>query len=234
MKMKPLASILLILLLSNFAQANHIASSDSLIKISGTVLSDLDSSGVKATITYQKLPYYDDMGMASAKEGTGNYEMFMLLNTKYLVQIKAAGFDPWEGEIEILDEDNSGDMTKHFSLQPDKEHQIISLDNLIFASGKSVISKSSYKELDELVTWMNERPGKKIQLEGHTDFAGNAVANMRLSEDRVVAVKDYLVEKGIKKKRVLTKAFGGTQPITRERTSEAKALNRRVEVRILN
>ena len=80
---------------------------------------------------------------------------------------------------------------------------------------------------------MNENPSIIIQLEGHTDFAGNPDANMRLSEARVIAVKEYLVDKDVKKSRIFTKAFGGTLPMTKERTDEAKALNRRVEVRVI-
>ena len=83
------------------------------------------------------------------------------------------------------------------------------------------------------MAYLNERPGMVIQLEGHTDFAGNADANMALSQARVEAVKDYMVGKGIKKNRLYTKAFGGTQPLTEERTDEAKTRNRRVEVRVL-
>jgi len=69
---------------------------------------------------------------------------------------------------------------------------------------------------------------------GHTDFAGNAEANMELSQERVEAVKDYLVKKGVKKNRIRLKAFGGSNPVSRERTEEARAANRRVEVRVLN
>jgi outer membrane protein OmpA-like peptidoglycan-associated protein len=39
--------------------------------------------------------------------------------------------------------------------------------------------------------------------------------------------------KGIAKSRMKTKAFGGTQPISRDNTPEGHRLNRRVEVRIL-
>jgi outer membrane protein OmpA-like peptidoglycan-associated protein len=56
---------------------------------------------------------------------------------------------------------------------------------------------------------------------------------MELSIERVNAVKDYLISKNIKKNRVQTKAFGGTQPLTLERTDEDKRRNRRVEVRVI-
>lgn len=72
-----------------------------------------------------------------------------------------------------------------------------------------------------------------IQLEGHTDYLGPAKQNLELSEKRVLAVKDYLVSKGINKARIKTKAFGGTKPLSKEDTPEAHAANRRVEVRVL-
>ena len=80
---------------------------------------------------------------------------------------------------------------------------------------------------------MKENTRMVIQLEGHTDNQGNAKANMELSEDRVEAVKKYIVSKGIAKDRVKTKAYGGTQPLANEMTQEARAMNRRVEMRIL-
>ena len=124
-------------------------------------------------------------------------------------------------------------MKKNFELIPTGERDKISLEDLHFARSKAVISEQSYKELDEFAAWMHEHPNAIVQLEGHTDFQGNSQANMQLSLDRVEAVKDYLVKQRIRKNRILTKAFGGTQPLTRERTDEARAMNRRVEVRIL-
>ena len=72
----------------------------------------------------------------------------------------------------------------------------------------------------------------EIQLEGHTDFRGNAQANMNLSQLRVNAVRDYLVNKGVSNARMTTRAFGGTSPKSRESNAEAQRINRRVEVRI--
>jgi outer membrane protein OmpA-like peptidoglycan-associated protein len=57
---------------------------------------------------------------------------------------------------------------------------------------------------------------------------------MRLSQGRVESVKDYFVDQGVKKNRVLTKAFGGSQPLSQDRTDEAKKRNRRVEVRVIS
>ncbi len=232
--------ILLIIMLivgfthTSFGNDLYLLPGDTIIKIRGKVINSEDSSAVNATILYQKLPYYDDMGMASSKIADGSYEMYMLKNIKYTVQVKAAGFDTIEDEWIVLDNDNNGVLEKNFVISPNEENKKISLDDLRFASSKSTITKESYAELDGLVKWMKDRPRKIIQLEGHTDFAGNASANLRLSQERVEAVKEYLSRNGVKKSRVRTKAFGGTEPLSRERTDEAKANNRRVEVRILN
>ena len=114
-----------------------------------------------------------------------------------------------------------------------EEEEIFILQNLIFSSGSEVIQRSSYKALDEFADWLKARPSYVVQLEGHTDISGNPDANMRLSQARVESVKEYIRKRGIKKTRVLTKAFGGTQPLSTERTDEAKRANRRVEVRVI-
>lgn len=106
-------------------------------------------------------------------------------------------------------------------------------------SGISVVTMvftddpKSYPELDEVVQMMKENPKMEIQLEGHTDNVGSAKANLELSQSRVDAVKKYLTGRDIAKGRIQTKAFGGTQPLRNEMTPEARAQNRRVEMRIL-
>ena len=91
----------------------------------------------------------------------------------------------------------------------------------------------NFRELDLVVSMMRESPKMVIQLEGHTDYQGDPKENMKLSQLRVDAVKSYLQSKGVSKNRVKTKAFGGTQPLSRDNTPEAHRLNRRVELRIL-
>ena len=81
---------------------------------------------------------------------------------------------------------------------------------------------------------MKDNPKLVIQLEGHTDNQGNPKMNMDLSQQRVDNVKKYLASKGVEKDRIKTKAFGGTKPILNANSNEARALNRRVEMRVLS
>jgi outer membrane protein OmpA-like peptidoglycan-associated protein len=79
---------------------------------------------------------------------------------------------------------------------------------------------------------MNDDASIKIELSGHTDNTGNKDALMKLSEERVQAVKAYLEEKGIKKGRISGRGYGPTKPIAPNDTNENKQRNRRVEVKI--
>ena len=108
------------------------------------------------------------------------------------------------------------------------------LDALNFQQRSSIISPESYAELNSVSDMLQSNPKMIIQLEGHTDTRGDAKLNLKLSERRVDAVRDYLIRRGVGKSRIKLKAFGGSQPLSRENTEEAHMLNRRVEVRIVN
>jgi outer membrane protein OmpA-like peptidoglycan-associated protein len=90
----------------------------------------------------------------------------------------------------------------------------------------------SYPELDRLVHIMKDNKTIEIQLEGHTDGRGDPQANLALSEQRVEAVKRYLISKGISEKRIVGKGYGGAKPMVANDTEENRKLNRRVEFKI--
>ena len=73
----------------------------------------------------------------------------------------------------------------------------------------------------------------QIEIGGHTDGKGSDGYNQRLSENRAKAVVDFLVSKGIDIKRLKYKGYGKSMPVATNDTDEGRALNRRVEFRIL-
>ncbi|HNU42464.1 MAG TPA: OmpA family protein, partial [Cyclobacteriaceae bacterium] len=158
--------------------------------------------------------------------------------------VEAAGYDPAKYILDPAEANSERKVLRNIELvlpggassNAENTHtagKVLRLNDLNFDAGRAVISNSSYPELDKVVVMLKRNPRMVIQLEGHTDIRGNAAANLKLSEERVKAVKSYLVSKGGSKSRIKTKAFGGTLPISREETEEAHALNRRVELRIL-
>lgn len=104
--------------------------------------------------------------------------------------------------------------------------------NIGFESGKATLTKESYPYLDQLVDLMNEDERCWVKLDGHTDNTGSDKINQKLSQDRVDAIKNYLIEKGISADRIIAKGHGSTQPIADNKTAEGRAKNRRVEINI--
>ena len=211
----------------------HLFRADTMVVVKGTIIDKETKEPVNGKLFYEKLPYYDDMGIGNSKHDDGSYQLYMVKNVSYNLKVSAEGYNPIELEITVKNDGADLTMEKNFEMEANADNDKISLHNLIFARGRAVISKSSYQELDEFAEWLHHHHDVKFRLDGHTDFQGNAEANMNLSQERVDAVRKYLIKKGVKGSRVKTKAFGGTQPLSRERTDEAKKANRRVEVTIL-
>ena len=197
-----------------------------LATITGKMLRAQDSTAISGNILYEKLPYFDDMGLVSVGS-EGSFEVQLVMGETYSLSVSKPGYHKYVAEQEI-----TGDMSLNLYVKEDII-ELRKLENLNFASGSDRINEASYQELDELAQYLKDNPTLVIQLEGHTDFDGNSEANLRLSQSRVEAVKNYLTDKKVKKNRIFTKAFGGTQPLTDERTPEGRAKNRRVEVRFI-
>ena len=224
-----------IFLLNSSAYSQNPDAGDNLVNVIGYVYdSTLQTPVGGATISYEELPYGNIIGLVKTDESSGQFKFTTSGQGKYRIEVKK---ETYSTHIEIISPSKNaeeGEYKRDFRLSrmPDVG-DVLKLEHLIFEQGKSEITQESFSELDDLVRMMKEKPGMIIQLEGHTDFHGSRTKNMELSEDRVVSVKNYLITKGINKNRIYTKAFGGTQPVTRASTPEAARLNRRVEVRIL-
>jgi outer membrane protein OmpA-like peptidoglycan-associated protein len=214
--------------------------SDTLIYAQGNIISSSTKEPVVSKISYKSLPYGSKAGFLSGS--TFNFPLFD--NEKYELTVVAPGYAPSKYMLDPAEANTDRKVIKNIELGlpvsavkvAEETHtvgKLMRLDNLIFNAGTAKIEPSSHQELDQVVKMLKDNPKMVIQLEGHTDFQGSPTANMKLSQDRVDAVKNYLTSKGASKGSIKTKAFGGTQPISTENTEEAHKLNRRVELRVL-
>ncbi len=192
----------------------------------GKVTDSRNGKGIKANIRYSSIP----TGGITGRFNDSTFSFAIFGTAKYQITAEAEGYNPRTVIVDPKDINADKKVMRDIVLTP--SGQTIRL-NLIFPQGKSTIDPKSYPELDEVGQMMKENTKLEIQLEGHTDNQGSSKANLALSEERVEAVKRYLVAMGIGKDRIKTKAFGGSQPLSNEMTQEARAMNRRVELRIL-
>jgi OOP family OmpA-OmpF porin len=108
-----------------------------------------------------------------------------------------------------------------------KIEQIVAAD-VIFKSNSANLTKNSYPAIKELADSLKTNPDLNLLIEGHTDNQGGAEYNMKLSEERANTVKNQLIQFGIPDKRIEVKAFGDSQPVGSNKTTDGRALNRRV------
>ncbi len=103
-------------------------------------------------------------------------------------------------------------------------------ENLEFALAKDVITENSYGSLNDLAGLMLKKPNWRLKISGYTDNQGKPAANLKLSQKRAEAVRNYLVSKGIDKSRFKVEWFGSKNPIAENNTEEGRQKNRRVEM----
>ena len=107
--------------------------------------------------------------------------------------------------------------------------------HVVFAFDKSILTEADVKELQKAITFVRKYPGAKIRLDGYTDSIGTEAYNMKLSERRAAAVKDYLIkEAGVDSSKITAVGHGKADPVANNKTAEGRAENRRVEVSILS
>jgi outer membrane protein OmpA-like peptidoglycan-associated protein len=103
-------------------------------------------------------------------------------------------------------------------------------DSVYFETAKSTIKPESYALLDEVAEILVAHPElTKVRIEGNTDSRGAADANLRLSQGRAEAVRDYLVGKGVARGRLDAIGNGENRPLVTGENEEAWAKNRRVD-----
>jgi OOP family OmpA-OmpF porin len=100
--------------------------------------------------------------------------------------------------------------------------------NVLFDSNKSVLRPADRDTLDAFVSKMSGLESQSVMAIGYADRMGTDASNQILSEERVGAVKSYLVSKGVPADRVKTSAWGETRPSTA--AAECKDANNRKNV----
>lgn len=204
----------------------QVQAQDDEIIAEGRILDARSGKAIPAKIRYSSIP----TGGIFGRFYDSAFSFSIFGAAKYQITAESEGYNP---RTVIVNPNEVFNNTLHRDITLTPKGETIVLNNLIFARGKAGIDPKSYPELDEVAQMMKENSRIEIRLEGHTDNVGSAKANLKLSEERVESVKKYLVSQGVSRGRISTQAFGGTQPLRNEMTPEARAKNRRVEMRIL-
>ena len=107
---------------------------------------------------------------------------------------------------------------------------IVNMSDVLFDTAQYTLKPGAREKLAKVSGIILAHPGLKIAVEGHTDSVGGDEYNMKLSQNRAKAVREYLVAQGLNSGTVTADGFGKTRPVADNKNAAGRQQNRRVEM----
>ncbi|MBN1240610.1 MAG: OmpA family protein [Gammaproteobacteria bacterium] len=133
--------------------------------------------------------------------------------------------DRCPGTLEGLATDNRGCAS---------EAQTLRLDGVNFELNSAQLTPGASETLRRVAESLRGEPNLRAEIAGHTDSSGADDYNMRLSQQRAESVREFLISQGVEADRLRARGYGETQPVAGNDTESGRAMNRRVEFRVVN
>jgi outer membrane protein OmpA-like peptidoglycan-associated protein len=122
-------------------------------------------------------------------------------------------------------------LSKSLAVKADTRGTVITLaGGVLFATGQATILPGAQAQLNQVADALKTQAEHHFTVEGHTDNQGTDAINNDLSNRRANAVRDYLVVRGVAAAAITAQGVGSTRPVSDNRTTEGRAMNRRVEI----
>jgi outer membrane protein OmpA-like peptidoglycan-associated protein len=163
----------------------------------------------------------------------GLYEITLREGEQYNVEVRGAKGYAYKSLFVDLDADRG---LNHLlvQLKPLKRKVPIRLNNINFESNSADLLEGSHDELNRVIQLIKDNSDIRIEIMAHTDDVGSDKFNLVLADKRAASVVEYLVVNGIDPNRLVATGFGETVPLVPNTSDENKAINRRVEMKILD
>lgn len=181
--------------------------------------------------------------VSEADEITGEFMVSLPINKEYALSVEYPNYTFFSKNFNMINPDNLEAIHMDVPLVPLGSDKPVLLENVFFDLSKATLRPESFVELNKLVSFLNENSSLKIEIGGHTDTRGDEKENQKLSQDRALAVYNYLVENGIEKERLTYKGYGESMPVisdeqiaklsTDKEKEKAHQANRRTEYKVI-
>lgn len=175
--------------------------------------------------------------MPSNNDNGGAYMLKLNAGKKYCIQIHANGFDDIEDTVDLSNQIFDKEIHRNYFAHNNfvKKTPVTLLSKVWFGFAQSaIVDPNSIKELDKLSETLKANTDLQVSISGYTDNVGTREFNLTLSKQRAIAVKQYLISKGIESTRIMSDGIGESNPIGDNKTFKGRKKNRRVELKISN
>ena len=154
------------------------------------------------------------------------------INQEQTLQVYAPGYLFYDTLFHTGTDERDRDI--HVRLLPIEKDLILQLRNIQFEYNSYELTESSNDELESLAQLLFMNPSLRIELSAHTDDQGSDRYNDRLSTMRGKAVQAWLIERGVDPARMESVGYGKRKPIVANDSEANRAINRRVEIKVLD
>ena len=149
----------------------------------------------------------------------------------YPFHLEAVGYTYADTVVRIPMRDEP--MVVTIPLRTLRADMIMQLRSISFEYNSAELKEESYAELEKVLRLLTLNSDLHIELAAHTDDVGSDSYNDRLSQRRGETVRQYIVSRGIEPERIVAKGYGKRHPLVANDSEEHRAMNRRVEFKIL-
>jgi outer membrane protein OmpA-like peptidoglycan-associated protein len=202
--------------------------------VKGKIFDKYTNEPISASIRYEDLDLKKEVGTALSNNEDGSYILVLPYGVNYDLVATKKGYLTESKIIDLKDTIKRGfiEMNIDLYVMPIKTGNSLTLNAVFFEPDKFDLTENSFMELNRLYDIMLENGELIVEIEGHTDY-GNVTSSeqelITLSLNRAIAVKEYLVSKGISAVRITTVGYGRSRPVVKGNNPA----NRRVEVRVV-
>ncbi|MGY3051978.1 outer membrane protein OmpA-like peptidoglycan-associated protein/tetratricopeptide (TPR) repeat protein [Pedobacter sp. UYEF25] len=157
----------------------------------------------------------------------GQFLAVMPIGSNYLFNVSADGYLFYSENYQLTKADLTAPYKIIVDLEKIKAGGNVTLKNIFFDTNKFDLLPTSIRELQKLTDFLNNNPTVAIEIQGYTDTNGDDKLNQILSQNRAMAVYNYLIKQNIVSKRLTAKGFGESKPVADNKTENGRQKNRR-------
>ena len=167
-------------------------------------------------------------------DGNGNYLISLPTDRDYALNVSLEGYLFYSDHFTFSGIHSAIDpLLRDIPLERIIAGSTVVLHNVFFETESHALQNESLAELNKVYEFLERNLSIQAEISGHTDNTGSPQHNMELSEQRAKAVVDFLVNKGIRRERLLSVGYGEEVPVAENNSEEGRGLNRRTELKIV-
>lgn len=208
-----------------------LATKEVIVAIAGRVLNAKTNEPIAAAtiVVDEESNTADVADLTSGPDG--NYRVELKSGVEYGLIANKAGYSGKKELVNVPNGSDSNEIQRDLYLDPDAP---ASMPVVYFDFDRSNVGDDVGGQLSELLPFFETGGIGVLQIDGHTDSVGPDAYNLKLSERRAAAVKDYLIGKGISADKLKVNPKGEAEPAVPNSTGENRAKNRRVELKVVD